>query len=310
MAKTQTSTRRLKPAIYKRGRYQKRIKHPGPKLKSSWSLFRSSLGLLASNKRLFAGIVLVYGLLSLLMVRGFSSTAQLGTTKLALQAAKNGGFSTGFSLLGSLFSSSGASGQAGASTSQSILLVIVSLVIIWALRQVYTVDSAKGVKQVQVKTAFYSSTYALIPFIIVLLIVSLQLIPVLIGTTIYSTVVNNGLAVGGLEQLAWAAMLFLLALWSLYMLTPSLLALYIVTLPDVKPLQSFRSAKQLVQYRRWTILRKILFLPLIVLVLYSLIMLPVVLWLTPVAEGVFFVIGLLVLPVVHSYMYGLYRELL
>jgi hypothetical protein len=300
------SPRRLKAPTYKRGRYHKRIKHPGPKLKSGWKLFKGSTEVLWRNKRLFGGITVVYGLLSLILVRGFGSTAQLSLTKATLQTTKSGTLSTGFGLIGNLFGSSGGANQAGGLTSQSILLILVSLVIIWALRQVYGSDS----KPVRVKSAFYNSTYALIPFILVLLVISLELVPLLVGGTIYTTVVSNGLAVGGLEQLAWSGVFFLAVLLSLYLLSSSLLGLYIVTLPNVVPLQALRSAKQLVQYRRWTVMRKILFLPLIILLLYIVLLLPVVLWLTPVAEWIFFVLGLLVLPVTHSYMYGLYRELL
>ena len=53
-------------------------------------------------------------------------------------------------------------------------------------------------------------------------------------------------------------------------------ALYIVTLPDMTPMKALRSARELVRYRRWTVLRKVLFLPLMLLVVAAIIMVPII----------------------------------
>ena len=74
--------------------------------------------------------------------------------------------------------------------------------------------------------------------------------------------------------------LFFLALLSLYMICSSLFALYIVTLPNVTPMKALRSARQLVLHRRFLVLRKILFMPLALLVLGAIIMIPLIIFLT------------------------------
>jgi hypothetical protein len=94
------------------------------------------------------------------------------------------------------------------------------------------------------------------------------------------------------------------------MVSSSVFALYIVTLPDVTPMQALRSARELVRHRRWSIARKVLFLPVSLLVIAAAIMIPVILLLTPASEWAFFVLSMFSLAVIHSYMYGLYRELL
>lgn len=94
------------------------------------------------------------------------------------------------------------------------------------------------------------------------------------------------------------------------MISSSIFALYVVTLPEMTPIRALRSAKGLVQFRRWTVMRKILFLPFIICVVGIIIMLPVILLLTPAAEVIFLLLTALVLPVIHSYVYSLYRELL
>ncbi|MEO5628042.1 MAG: hypothetical protein ABIQ89_04115 [Candidatus Saccharimonadales bacterium] len=306
--KLATKPRRLKTPTYKRLRYSKRIKHPGPKMASSWRIMRQALGVIWRNKKLFLILLTVYVVLSLIFVKGFTSTVGLNQAKANLSAqGYNSSLSTGAVLVSSLFNSRGGAISQAASTYQTILLVIMSLVIIWVLRQLY---AANRKTKVSAKAGFYNGVYPLVPFLLVILLISFQLIPFLVGSAIYTTIIGNGLAVTAPERLVWGSMLFILAVWSLYMLSASLFAIYIVTLPDVKPFQAMRSARQLVKYRRWTVMRKLIFLPVSLLIILSLVMLPIVLWLTPAAEWIFFVLGLALLSVVHSYMYRLYRELL
>jgi phosphatidylglycerophosphate synthase len=75
-------------------------------------------------------------------------------------------------------------------------------------------------------------------------------------------------------------------------------------------MKALRSARELVRYRRWTILRKVLFLPLLLLIVTAIMMVPVISVVTPLAQWVFFILMMAAIAVVHSYMYTLYRELL
>ncbi|HVI60648.1 MAG TPA: hypothetical protein VM535_00655, partial [Candidatus Saccharimonadales bacterium] len=109
---------------------------------------------------------------------------------------------------------------------------------------------------------------------------------------------------------AWGLLFGLLTLFSLYMISSSLFALYIVTLPDMTPRKALRSARELVRDRRWTVLRKILCLPVILFLGAALVMVPIIIWLTPLAQWVFFLLTMFALVAVNTYMYSLYRELL
>lgn len=75
-------------------------------------------------------------------------------------------------------------------------------------------------------------------------------------------------------------------------------------------MKALRSARELVRYRRWTVLRKILFLPVVLLVAAAVVMVPIIIWLTPLAQWIFFLLTMFALVAVHAYMYNLYRELL
>jgi hypothetical protein len=263
--------------------------------------------MLKRHWKLFLAITITYGLLNLVLVHGLTGTVNLYNVKSSIsQALKGSGgqISTSLTLFVYLLGNSSNSGNANAAVYQTILIVLVSLATIWALRQVY--NEAK----IKMRDSFYRGMYPLVPFILVLLVIGLQLIPLLVGGLLYSTVINGSIAVYAIEKILWALLFLLLALVSLYMLCSSLFALYIVTLPDMTPMKALRSARQLVRHRRLLVLRKILFLPLALLIISIIIMFPLILFATSLAAWVFFVLTMVGLVVIHSYMYALYRELL
>ena len=73
---------------------------------------------------------------------------------------------------------------------------------------------------------------------------------------------------------------------------------------------ALRSARDLVRNRRWTIMRKVLFLPVMLLILGLVVILPII-YISAAAAGIaFFVLTMIAVLLIHSYMYRLYRELL
>ncbi len=298
--------RRLKRPKYKSLRLQKRIKHH-IKLPSVYRLTKKSFRTVWDQKVLFIGIILIYGVLNLILVQGIAGSTDTATLKETLDQVFTGhfaGLASGLSIFTIMLSSAGNSTSQVAGAYQMFLALMGSLAIIWALREVL------AGKNVRIRDPYYRGMYPLVPFILIMCVVALQLIPLLIGSGLYSIVVNNGIAVLFIEKFVWAMLYGLLALLTLYMLTSSIFALYIVTLPDMTPLKALRSARELVRYRRWTVLRKIICLPIILLTAAALIMIPIIVWLTPLAQWAFFVLTMSALLAVHAYMYTLYRELL
>jgi hypothetical protein len=303
---TVAKPRRLKPATYKSLRLQKRIKHPA-QLPNVWRLTITTARLIWRHKWLFGGITLLYGLTYLILVQGLSNGTDVNSLKGELNKVFTGhlgSLASGLSVFVVLLSSAGSSTSPTAGTYQVLLALLASLAVIWALRQL-----AAGVT-FRVRDAYYRGMYPLIPFVLVLLVVGLQLIPLLVGSTLYGIVSTNGIAVYFVEKLLWALLFVLCTLLTLYMLSSSLFALYIVTLPDMTPMKALRSARQLSRYRRWTVLRKIVWLPIILLIAAAIIMLPIIIWLTFLAQWVFFLLTMFSVVAVHAYMYTLYRELL
>lgn len=262
---------------------------------------------LVSNWKLFGGITVIYTALNLLLVRGFSSASDLTSYKQLLDGAFSGVGGAAQSAANSfayLLTTAGGGSTPTAGIYQSLLFVIVSLAVIWALRQ----TNAKH--KPRIRDSFYGGMYPLVPFLLIIMFMSIQLLPMLFGGIVYSLAVNYGIAVNFGEKLIFILFFVLLAFWSLYMITASIFALYIVTLPEMTPLKALRTAKGLVYKRRLLVWRKLIFLPIIMLLFAAIIIIPLIAFVTPVAAWAFFALSVISLSFIHGYLYNLYREML
>lgn len=295
--------RTVNPRTWRRGR--EAPKHAP--LPSAYAILRKSLRLSRQASHALAGITAIYGVAVVLLVRGFSASEDFVTLKSLLDSFMTGAFGKLQSIalqLTILFGGTATSSTPNAGIYQSILLVICSLALIWVFRQ------SQAKQPVSTKDAFYKGMYPLIPFIGVLCIIGIQLIPLSIGSYLYNSLIAKGIAVHGYEKGLALLIFAVLAYWSLRMVTGSLFALYVVTLPNMGPLQAVRSTKQLVTGRRLLIWRKLILLPVAIIVGTSILILPFLLFLTPFVVWVFFVLSTLWFALIHSYLYTLYRELL
>ncbi len=302
-------TRKIKQPVYKSFRVSKTIKQTKPPLTGAFRLMIGSVRLLVNRWRLFGGIVLVYLILTVILVKGFgvsSDIAQLKATVLELSQGSTAQLAAGLTLFSVLLGNANSTASDVAGAYQSMLLIIVSLVLVWALRQ--TLADKKPA--ITVRDGFYKGLYPLVPFLLVLMVIGLQLLPLVFANFLYGVVFGGGLAVTALEQGLWGLLIGLLVLLTLYMITSSVFALYIVTLPNVRPMQALRSARDLVRYRRWVVMRKVLFLPVALLVASALLVVPIIIVSPALAEWVFFGLSMTGLAVAHSYFYHLYRELI
>ncbi len=312
--KTQAKTKASKPAPDKPRQQpaEQVTKEPEErKLSASWTIARTALRTLKNNRQLFGSILLVYAILDLLLVHSVAAF-NVGAIKNTLGAALTqgsgevvGGVTIYSSLLSSLTTGDG-SGSSG--TFQFFVVLIMSLVIIYALR--HSTSTKPAEHKTSVKEMFYRSTGQLIPFLLVLLLLAVQLLPFLLGFQLYSIIAVSGILTTNFEILILFLIMIGLGLLSLYWVTRSLVALYIVTLPGVQPLEAYRSAKTLVSGRRLAIIRKMLFLPVAMFIAAAIIMVPVILIWAPLAQWLFFGLALAGLIVVHAYFYSMYRELL
>ncbi len=309
-AQTGNKMRRLKVPHYRTLRLHHRIKPVTPRLTGAFHLFGRSVGHLKQHWKLFGGILLIFAVLKLLLGIGLNSSLSLGTLKPSLDQLFHGSLgrlSAGVALFGLLLSSTGSAPSPSSSAYQAVLVLAVSLALVWALRQTL---ANKAAAKIRIRDTFYKGMYPAVPFLLVLIVIGLQLLPLMIGGSLYNIVLSSGIAVTAIEKALWALLFFLTGLLSLYMISSSLFALYIVTLPDMTPMKALRSARQLVLHRRWVVARKVLFLPVALLVIAAVLIIPIIVFAARLAEGAFFIYATIGLAVIHSYMYHLYRELL
>jgi hypothetical protein len=276
-------------------------------LPNVWRLTRAVALLLWQHKKIFISLALIYGLLNLVLVRGFSGGVNVTEVKNELNQAFGGhtaAVTTSMTVLLSLISTSGNTSSSTGGAYQTFLLIIMSLAVIWALRMMLANEAFR------LRDTFYKGMYPLVPFLLVFVMICLQLLPLIAGAGLYSMVTSSGISVNLFENILWGIGCSLLAAVSLYWLTSSAFALYIVTLPNMTPRKALHSARELVRGRRLSVLRKLLFLPLVLFLVAIVIMVPVILVAAPLAQWLFFFLTMCSLVVVHTYMYTVYRELL
>lgn len=270
-------------------------------LPGSFQLVRRSAAIISKNWQLFGGILLVYAVLNVFFASSISSVSNaISYLRSSIDADHSlGGAISGFS---GLFNGSGAAGSAANSAAVILLVLLESLVLIWALRHIL------AGKKVSIKQAYYSAGGPLVPFLLIVFVLILQLLPLTAGSLVFSAVV--AVSSSGLAQSLAGAVYIALAAWTIYMISASIFSVYIVTLPGTQPLEALRSSTRLVRFRRWPVIRKILFLPIFIVLAMAIITVPLIIAAPWLAAPLFYVFGIVSLLFAHTYLYSLYRSLL
>lgn len=281
------------------------------KLPGSFRLFYRSIKHVVVYRKIFFKLLVLFLLLHFIFVQGLAMRFQLDTQKDVLQtiADINGqelrGFGLTTSLFGALIGTAGSVNSDVAGVYQTVLLIILSLCTIWLLRYTYKYKKTPTLKQVM-----YSSQTPLIQLIIVGFIVMLQLMPLLMGATLYSMLINGGVISGFVPSILVLVGLLAVIYVTIYVIMPSIFAFYIVTLDGMTPTLARKNAKKIVRYRRWALMRKTLFLPIALLCISALIFIPLIAISSVAAELVFAFASIFGAVIVHSYFFTLYRSLL
>lgn len=200
-------------------------------------------------------------------------------------------------------------------TYAGIIVFMTWLTTVWLLRNILAGHKVK------LRDGLYNATAPLLSTALVGAVLILQLIPAAIAALGYSAAQKTGLLNGGVESmLFWFAAGFL-TLLSLYFITSTLIALVVVTLPGMYPIQALRIAGDLVIGRRVRILLRMLWLGLTIAVAWVVVMIPVVLvdsWLKslwpainwlPIVPVALLVMSSLTVVWAASYIYLLYRRI-
>lgn len=284
--------RNLRLRTRKLSRTQKKQLAKSKKIPRAWRILLSSFKTFKDNWRLIGGIALVYGFLSVLLAQGNTAVSDF-----ALEES-SGAFEEATNEFSSYINGFGASD----SLMQMLLSTALTLAVILALRRL------KAGEEISVKDAYYLSMAPLVPFFILLALLFVQLIPMLLASGGLQFALGSGVSASPFEVVIWLVVFVLASTWSFYMLSRTYIALFIVTLPGMTPLQAWRKAKELVLGRRLAISLKLIFMPLAMILILAAIMIPAILVLPAFAGPLFIVLSPLVTTLAIIYLFNLYQE--
>ncbi len=310
--------------ITNRRDYKRSLKLPG-----YWSFTNHVRSTLWIHKRLFGGLVLTYIVVTII-ISGFGAQESYANLADTLKETSGELFKGNFGAVGQaglLLTTTLSSGFAPNLTqaetplqgAQAVLAALSGfyalLATVWLLRNALAGHNPK------LRDGLYNSGSPVLATVAVGFIITLQLLPAAISLLVYAAAQQSGLLeVGASAMLVWAGVV-LLALLSLYWIASSFIALVIVTLPGMYPLQAIRAAGDLVVGRRLRILFRLLWITLLLVATWALVVIPVILfdswikqvlpvisWL-PIVPMVIIVMSSLTLVFAVSYIYLLYRRI-
>lgn len=263
------------------------------KLPSIFSLLNQTAVFIRGNWRSLGSVLAVYIAIDLVFGNGLS------TIRDAINNFNSS--SDRLASLGNLIGIGANSGGTSTSALPGFLSVIMLMVFILLIKQL-----AAG-KWLGVKETYYRCMYPLVPFLLVVAVIILQLLPMALGSLILVSVFGG--SPGTLAAVVFTAIFIALSAWSIYMLSSSIFALFIVTEPESQPLKAFAKAKMLVAGRRWQIVVRILPLPFLMFAAAFLVLLPVALIAKSLAPPLFYLLEVCALPIAAVYSYFLHTEL-
>jgi len=198
----------------------------------------------------------------------------------------------------------------------SILLLFAWLTTVWLLRTLLAGHKPR------LRDGLYNAGAPVLATFLVGMVMLVQLLPLALAIIGFSAATASGfLSSGGVEAMLFWVIAGLLALLTLYWTTSTLIALVVVTLPGMYPMQALRTAGDLVVGRRVRILLRLLWMMLLIVLVWVVVVVPFILfdtWLKgvwpaiqwlPVVPAVLLIMSTLTVIWSATYVYLLYRRI-
>jgi hypothetical protein len=195
-----------------------------------------------------------------------------------------------------------------------IIALFTWLTTVWILRALLAGRKPKF------RDGLYNAGTPIVPMFLVALVLVVQLLPVALAVIGFGAGIATDILSGGVEVMIFWALAALLATLSLYWMTSTFIALVVVTLPGMYPMQALKTAGDLVVGRRMRILFRILWLLGGLALFWAVIMIPLILldtWIKSVFPAIQWLpvvpVALLIMSTFSvvwtaSYVYLLYRK--
>lgn len=249
------------------------------KLPGYWAFTNNVRKLLWSNKKLFLLLALTYALLSVLLV-GLGSQDTYQQLADTLRTTGSHIFSGNFGEIGkaSLLVTTAASGSLnGTLTDVQAIYATITALITW-LTTVWLLRAIMAKRKPRLRDGLYNASSPILSTFLVSLLLIVQLLPIALAVIGFSAALPAGILDGGVESMVFWAVALLLTMLSLYWITSTIIALVVVTLPGMYPMQAIKTAGDLVIGRRVRVLLRFLWLLLTVIGLWAITMIPIILF--------------------------------
>jgi len=286
-----------------------------------WAFTNQVRKTLWTHKKLLLWIVVVYGLLSAIFV-GLASQDTYTALSDTLRDTSGDLFTGNIGELGkaSLLLLTGVTGSLNTAPTEtqqiyaSLLGLLTWLTTVWLLRSVLAGQKPRF------RDGLYNAGAPLVSTFLVALVIVVQLLPAALSVIGFSAAISSGFLEGGVEAMIFAVLAILLIVLSVYWITSTLIALVVVTLPSMYPMQALKTAGDLVVGRRLRILLRWAWLAFIVIILWAAIMVPLIIfdtWLKgmwpavnwlPIIPLALLVMSSFTVVITAAYTYILYRK--
>ena len=232
---------------------------------------------LLKQKRTFLLLVVVYAAI-MIILGGITSQDVYGQISDLLNASSSELLNGGLNSLGQaglLLVSTFATGPGNLTTDQQIYLGF-ALLLVW-LTTVWMHREFMLGRKPKLRDGLYNSGAPVVSTITIVLILVLQLVPVGLVALMYAGLSSVGLVADGFgAMLFWVFAMVVTAL-VLYWVTSTVIALVVVTLPGMYPLQAMKASGDLVVGRRLRIAYRLAWGQLIVLLAWLIVFVPLIL---------------------------------
>ncbi len=225
---------------------------------------------------------------------------EIGKASVLLVAGMEGAFSTTNSDVQQVFA--------------AILGLLAWLTTVWLLR------AQLAGKSPRLRDGLYSAGSPIVSVTLLSLLLLIQLVPIVIAVIGYNVALETDLIANGVIAFLIFVIAALLTVLSLYLMTSTLIAMVVVTLPGMYPWHALRVAGDLVVGRRLRILLRFVWLAFIVTLAWAIIMIPVIIfasWLitvlpqlawVPIVPIILLLVSSASIVFAASYIYLLYRK--
>lgn len=301
--------------LTRRRDYKRKLEVPG-----YFALTFEVGGFIRKNIRLFLGLVTLYAVI-VLVLGGLSSQEVYMELQdsISEDSMSDGGSALSTVSQATMTLLSAVSGPSNLGDTQQLYLVIAVLLIwmctVWLTREIMAGHAPR------LRDGLYNSAAPFVSTLLIAIVALLQLIPVGILALVYAALSGIGVIDHGFGAMLFGIIALTVVSLTLYWLTSTFIALVVVTLPGMYPIQALRLSSQLVLSRRLRVMLRILWLALLVIGCWLLVYIPVILlegwlrgmwaWLEniPTVPILIIVGSALTTVYVSTYIYIFYRKL-